>query len=59
MKLTFSEDGILKKWEGNPIMLNASYPEDPKVLAMVHDMDDPIVAARTVRIARRSDYHSV
>ena len=40
-------------------MLNASYPEDPKVLAMVHDMEDPIVAARTVRIVRRSDYHSV
>ena len=48
LKLTFSADGTLKKWEGNPIMLNASYPEDPKVLAMVQEMDDPIIAARTV-----------
>ena len=31
-------------------MLNASYPEDPKVLAMVQEMDDPIIAARIVWI---------
>ena len=48
LKLTFSEDGTLKKWQGNPIMLNASYPEDPKVLEMVKEMAVPIVAARNV-----------
>ena len=30
-------------------MLNASYHEDPKVLSMVHEMDDPIITARIVR----------
>ena len=30
-------------------MLSASYPEDPKVLGMVHEMDDPIITARIVR----------
>ena len=50
LNLTFGEDGTLKKWQGNPIMLDASYPEDPKVLAMVKEMDGPIIAARTVTI---------
>ena len=40
-------------------MLNASYPEDPKVLSMVHEMDDPIITARIVRtftITHRKKY---
>ena len=50
LKLTFDENGDLKSWSGNPILLNASYAEDPTVLGMVKEMDDPIIAARTVRV---------
>ena len=49
LKLTFDENGKLLSAKGNPIMLNASYAEDPTGLQMVDEMDEPIIKARTVR----------
>lgn len=49
LKVIFDDNGVVKSYEGNPILLNGSFAEDPVVLALVHEMDDRIVKARTVR----------
>ena len=46
LKVTFDDDGKVKSWSGNPILLNASYAQDSNVLAIVKKMDDPIINAR-------------
>lgn len=52
LKVIFDDNGVVKSYEGNPILLNGSFAEDPVVLALVHEMDDRIVKARTEEIGK-------
>ena len=57
LKVTFDDDGKVKSWSGNPVLLNASYAKDSTVLAMVQKMDDPILSARNVSNLELSVMH--
>ncbi len=44
---TFDNNGVLTKWEGNPILLDSSVPQDAAVQAMVNEMAKPLAELRT------------
>ena len=46
LKVTFDDKGNVKSWLGNPILLNSSFAQDPKLLKIVSAMDEKIVEAR-------------
>ncbi len=44
LDVTFDADGVAKSWQGNPILLDASIPEDAKALAEVEALAEPLKA---------------
>ena len=44
--MTFDEEGRIQKWSGNPILLNATYAEDARVLRKVRRMAIPVQTKR-------------
>ncbi|GAB4538412.1 MAG: 5'-nucleotidase C-terminal domain-containing protein [Anaerolineae bacterium] len=46
LDVTFDEEGVPVAWEGNPITLDASVPEDPEVLAQAQALNEPLEELR-------------
>jgi 5'-nucleotidase/UDP-sugar diphosphatase len=46
LDVTFDESGVPVAWEGNPITLDASVPEDPDVLAQAQALNEPLEELR-------------
>lgn len=53
-EIVFDDEGNVKGWQGNPILLDESYEQDPVVLAIVDEMNDPIEEARNVSSVKRN-----
>jgi 5'-nucleotidase len=47
LDVTFDADGVATAWQGNPITLDASVPEDAKLLAEVQSLNAPLEALRS------------
>lgn len=47
LDVTFDESGVPVAWEGNPITLDASVPEDPDVLAQAQALNAPLEELRS------------
>jgi 5'-nucleotidase/UDP-sugar diphosphatase len=50
LDVTFDENGVPVAWEGNPITLDASVPEDPEVLAEALALNEPLEGLRNQNI---------
>lgn len=48
LKVVFDANGNVKSWQGNPILLNASYEQDVAVLKKIKELDAPILKLRKV-----------
>ena len=44
LDVTFDHQGVVKAWNGNPILLDSSVPEDPEIRAAVSKLSEPLVA---------------
>jgi 5'-nucleotidase / UDP-sugar diphosphatase len=44
LDVTFDASGVATSWQGNPILLDASVPEDPATLAEVQALAEPLKA---------------
>lgn len=44
LDVTFDGKGVVKSWNGNPILLDASVPEAPDIRAEVRKLSEPLVA---------------
>ena len=53
LTLFFDEDGEIEQWEGNPVFLDASVPEDPAVMSALEPfrMEVETLGNRTVAVA--------
>jgi 5'-nucleotidase/UDP-sugar diphosphatase len=47
LDVTFDADGVPTAWQGNPIALDASVPEDAKLLSEVQSLNAPLEALRS------------
>jgi 5'-nucleotidase/UDP-sugar diphosphatase len=47
LDVTFDADGVPTAWQGNPIALDASVPEDAKLLAEAQSLNTPLEALRS------------
>jgi 5'-nucleotidase/UDP-sugar diphosphatase len=47
LDVTFDADGVPTAWQGNPITLDASVPEDAKLLAEAQSLNAPLEALRS------------
>jgi 5'-nucleotidase len=50
LDVTFDENGVATSWEGEPILLDASVPEDPDLLAKAMEMNEPLEELRNTII---------
>ncbi len=50
LDVTFDDNGVATSWEGEPILLDASVPEDPDLLAVAMEMNEPLEELRTTII---------
>ena len=50
LDVTFDENGVPTAWEGEPILLDASVPEDPDLLAVAMEMNEPLEELRNTII---------
>lgn len=50
LDVTFDENGVPVAWEGNPITLDASVPEDPEVLAEAQALNEPLEELRNQNV---------
>ena len=48
LELVFDENGTLKSWNGNPVLLNSTVKQDPFILKKVQQLSVPITSARNV-----------
>jgi len=46
LDVTFDANGVPVSWQGNPITLDASVPQDPDMLAEAQALDEPLEALR-------------
>lgn len=52
LKVVFDDNGNVKSWQGNPILLNASYEQDVAVLKKIKELDAPILKLRKEPVGR-------
>jgi 5'-nucleotidase / UDP-sugar diphosphatase len=46
LDVTFDAQGVPAKWNGKPVLLDASVPPDPKVAAAIADLEAPLLVLR-------------
>lgn len=55
LTLTFDDAGVLTAAEGQPVLLDASVPEDPAIVARITEMAEPIAALRQQVVASTTE----
>lgn len=56
LDMAFDAAGVAREWEGNPILLDASVPEDPAVLAEVARFSAPLEALQAEVVGTSTVY---
>eukprot|EP00794_Sanderia_malayensis_P000218 gene222-833_t len=52
LSVTFDDKGILRTWDGNPILLDNSVDQDPRIIAKLNAMRGPVDKIGKVKIGR-------
>lgn len=50
LRVTFDDNGRVKSWSGNPILINSSIPEDPHILTVIEPHRETVYQAMRVRV---------
>ncbi|XP_049518135.1 snake venom 5'-nucleotidase isoform X1 [Dermacentor silvarum] len=50
LRVTFDDDGRVKSWSGNPILINSSIPEDPHILRVIEPHRERVYHAMRIRV---------
>nr|XP_054933075.1 snake venom 5'-nucleotidase-like isoform X1 [Dermacentor andersoni] len=50
LRVTFDDNGRVKSWSGNPILINSSIPEDPHILRVIEPHRETVYRAMRVRV---------
>ncbi|XP_077514086.1 snake venom 5'-nucleotidase-like isoform X2 [Amblyomma americanum] len=50
LRVTFGDDGKVKSWSGNPILMNSSIAEDPHMLSVIEPHRDTVYNAMRLRV---------
>lgn len=50
LRITFDNNGRVKSWSGNPILINSSIPEDPHILRVIEPHRETVYHAMRLRV---------